>query len=114
MLTNQGLNKFAIAIANVVQNGQVGTSLVEPSASDTSLQNPISGTIKPVTKNNPTANRVSINYELSTSEANGNNISEFGLFASDNTLLSRFIFNPFNKTSDNSLTIRCIVDVVQK
>lgn len=51
----------------------------------------------------PEAGKVSFNFELSTNEANGITIKEFGLITSDNILFSRKVRGGIEKNDDISL-----------
>lgn len=52
----------------------------------------------------PAAGQVRFNWSLSTSEANGKEITEFGLICADGTLFSRKVRAPIQKESDLSLS----------
>lgn len=51
----------------------------------------------------PSAGRVQFNWTLSTTEANGKSIREFGLIASDGTLIARKTRGAIDKDDDISL-----------
>lgn len=60
---------------------------------------------KPVTSvEYPTTGQVRFNWTLSTAEANGKSITEFGLVCADGTLFSRKVRAPIQKESDLSLS----------
>lgn len=81
-----------------------GTSGTAPALADTTIANAFTKDIAGSTY--PAAGQVRFNWNLSTSEANGKAILEFGLICADNTLFSRRIREsgqPINKQSDISL-----------
>lgn len=52
----------------------------------------------------PATGQVRFNWTLSTAEANGKSITEFGLICADSTLFSRKVRAPIQKESDLSLS----------
>lgn len=78
----------------------IGTNAANPN--DTGLSN---GFFKPVTSiSYPTTGQVAFTWSLSTAEANGLAITEFGLRCADNTLFSRKTRAAINKSDDISIT----------
>jgi len=109
MITTQGLNIIAQALASKFTTGEVGTDNTTPQDTDTSLVAPIVATQKAFTENNVNANLITLIYELNISEANGENIKEFGTFVNDGTneqLVSRFIHPAVNKTDQIAIVYR--------
>jgi hypothetical protein len=81
-----------------------GTSGTSPALPDTSIANPYSKNLSG--SSYPAAGQVKFNWTLTTAEANGKAILEFGLICTDLTLFSRRIREsgkPINKESDISL-----------
>jgi hypothetical protein len=77
---------------------RVGTNATAPSAGDTSITDSFDKAITTTTY--PSAGQVQFNFSLETSEANGINIAEFGLFDSDDIMFARKTRAPIAKTSD--------------
>jgi hypothetical protein len=78
-----------------------GTNAFSPTPADTSLTDAY---IKNITsKTYPQVNQVQFNWSLTTSEANGKSIREFGLICSDNTLFARKTRGVIEKSDDISL-----------
>lgn len=79
-----------------------GTSNRSPEVTDTTITNPYTKNID--SYNFPEAGRVTFNWSLATTEANGKSILEFGLLSANGTLNARKVrVNPINKESDISL-----------
>jgi len=79
-----------------------GTGVSAPSPDNTALA---AGAFwKPVTAVAYPATGQAFSWSLSTAEANGLAITEFGLRCADGALFSRKVRNPINKASDLSLT----------
>lgn len=89
-----------------VTHGAVGIGLTAPANGDTTLENEIyRQTISSQSKNGNVGYNT---FFLGLNEANGNDISEFGLFCGDdgNRLFSRILVVPvFAKTVDKTLTV---------
>jgi hypothetical protein len=81
---------------------KVGTNGTAPTAGDTSITSPFSKGISTVSY--PTAGTVQFDFTITTSEANGMSIAEFGLFDSNGTMFARK-----NRTSaiakDNTIAV---------
>jgi len=102
--TNQALDDIKSAIidrlASKYTHFAVGTGTTQDSSSDTALENEVfRDTIDEV---QTSSNSVLFRCYLGTTEANGNAITEFGIFDSDSggTMLFRKVFPAINKTSD--------------
>ncbi|MDR1903755.1 MAG: hypothetical protein LBQ88_15920 [Treponema sp.] len=81
-----------------------GTNGTTPALADTMITNPYTKNINGFSY--PAAGQVQFNWNLTTAEANGKAILEFGLICADTTLFSRRIREsgkPINKESDISL-----------
>jgi hypothetical protein len=76
----------AVANQSVAQIGY-GTSTTAPAAGNTGLTSPYLKALDSVTY--PLTNQVSFNFSLGTTENNGVNIGEFGLFTAGGTLYAR-------------------------
>lgn len=91
----------------------VGTGLTAAQVTDVSLEAPVGlasqsgGITAPVTSIDfLTAFVVRVGFTIATGDANGNALTEFGLFSGNGTLLARFIRSVgINKTSDFSPTL---------
>jgi len=78
-----------------------GINGVGPSPNDTTLT---SSHVRPITSvSYPAPGRVSFNWTLGTSEANGKAIAELGLICGDGTLFARKTRGAINKEADLSL-----------
>lgn len=87
---------------------KVGTGTTNPVISDTDLETVVAidgGNIKSFVSGYPVLDdtnlQATIRCLLNSLEANGNNLTEFGLFNEDGSplMFSRTVFNPVNKTS---------------
>jgi hypothetical protein len=79
-----------------------GTNGNEPNKDDTKITNPFIKDLDNITY--PTDGQVSFAWNLSTSEANGSAILEFGLLTADGNLFCRRTrITPINKENDISL-----------
>ncbi len=78
-----------------------GTSGTATAGGDTSLQ---SGFIKALDGVTYSGTSAIFEYALELNEYNGNTIREFGLFSNDDTLFSRIVRNPIEKTNQIRLT----------
>jgi hypothetical protein len=79
----------------------VGTGSTTPALTDTALTSPFSKAIDSV--DYPDVNSVRFNWTLSTAEANGTTITEFGLLNAADSLFARKVRTPIVKTSAISL-----------
>ena len=87
---------------------EIGTGTTAPTVSDTSLQTPVELTSGVYFANfsagypviDETNLQVTIRGFINSLQANGNNLSEFGIFNSDGTkkMVSRCTFTPITKT----------------
>lgn len=101
--TNNGLADIKDAICDRLETYTyfaIGTGTTPASADDTALQNEVFR--KTVTEIQRTTSGVLFRCYVSTTEANGHNISEFGLFNADSggTMLCRRVFSAIPKTND--------------
>ena len=81
----------------------VGTSAVAPVLGNTTLTGAFLKDVDTITY--PSAQKVSFNFSLGTGDANGINISEFGLLSGNGTLFARKVRGaPLVKDSSISLT----------
>ena len=100
MLTNQGLNQIATLISNSLSIGAVGTDSTTPTTGDTDLGSPITETKIAFDSITVSDNLITTVYVLPVNLANGNNISEYGVYLNDGSndnLVSRFIYSPITK-----------------
>lgn len=82
----------------------VGTDSNGPDLTDVSLINPFTKPIDSHEYPEDDAYSVRFNFSLSTEEANGMAITEFGLLCSDGSLFARKVRKVISKESDISLT----------
>ena len=105
-MINQNLfSNILLEIEAQSQNGEVGTGTTTPSFIDTDVETPISGTDKAVDRVDLGTSSVSIVYSLSTAEADGNDITEFGVKDAADELKAHVVFTKVEKTTNNSLDI---------
>jgi hypothetical protein len=111
LIVDTARKQMAHLIAGEVTNRSVksisfGTNGNVPTVADTEITNPYTkniGVIIPPSLNN-TVGQVTFEWSLSTAEANGKAIREFGLVTADNALFARRVrTTPINKEPDISL-----------
>lgn len=76
---------------------QAGTSTVPPAVGDTAITNAFTKNISSVIY--PSSNEVEFDWILTSTEANGMTISEFGLIDANNILFARKTRTPIQKVS---------------
>jgi hypothetical protein len=109
LIVTVGRTQIARLLAGNLTGKQVtkiafGTNGTEPELSDTSIANAFTKNL--IGSSYPAAGQVKFDWNLTTEEANGKAILEFGLICEDLTLFSRRIREsgkPINKESDISL-----------
>lgn len=106
LIVNVGKQSLATLLGSADTDKKVtkigfGTSGAVTAGANTSLENPFSKALDGVTYSGTS---VLFEYALETTENNGVTIREFGLFSADDTLFSRIVRNPINKTSDIRLS----------
>lgn len=107
LIVNGAKNQLARLVGGSGANRQItqigfGIGTVAASPGNAALT---SAYIKAVTSvEYPAAGQVRFNWNLSTAEANGKAITEFGLVCADGTLFSRKVRAPIQKESDLSLS----------
>lgn len=108
MITNNGYSTIASQIATLFTHGEVGSGNTTPQPTDTTLETPISGTLKALDSSQSNNKVITTIYTLDTATGNGSTIKEFGLenVGTTTTLISRYIFPSINKTSNLELTIK--------
>lgn len=79
----------------------VGTNSTEADISDTAITDEYRTKVLSVTY--PSAGRVAFSFNIGTSEANGMEITEFGLLCSDGTLFARKVRGVISKDDDISI-----------
>lgn len=106
MVAVKGLkNWLRDQLASSIGNGEYGTGTTDATEEDTDLQTAVGATLKAVTTTK-TDRQVEFTHQLTTAEGNGNDLSEFGIFLDDGTLLARVNFAPVTKQStENWVTI---------
>ncbi len=82
----------------------IGTGTAAPTANDTALQTEVFRDA--VTKRTPDVGKLSIQYYLPSTAANGNTLTEAGLFnaANGGTLVARVTYQPIAKTASLVIT----------
>jgi hypothetical protein len=109
LIVTAGRTQMAHLLAGDLTGKQVtkiafGTSGTAPALSDTQITNAFTKNL--LGSSYPAAGQVKFNWNLTTAEANGKAVLEFGLICADTTLFSRRIREsgkPINKESDTSL-----------
>jgi len=109
LIVNVGRAQMAKMLGGDFTNRNVnrvsfGTNGTEPALPDTAITNPHTKAIASI--DYPGSGQVRFNWTLTTAEANGKAILEFGLLCADNTLFSRRVREsgkPIHKESDISL-----------
>jgi len=106
LIVNGAKNQLARLIAGNVSDRHItrigfGTGTTAANPNDTGLTNAFYKPITSVTY--PATGRVSFTWSLSTAEANGLAITEFGLLCADLTLFARKQRAAINKSDDISL-----------
>ena len=94
LASNAGPNKWISKIA-------FGTNGTSPDVGDTAITNSFLKSFTGVTY--PEFNSVAFGWTLDYGDANGLNISEFGLLSNDSTLFARKTRTPITKSSDLQL-----------
>lgn len=107
LIVNGAKNQLARLVGGAGSNRQItqigfglGTNAASPE--NASLSSAYTKAVSSVEY--PDVGRVRFNWSLSTAEANGKSITEFGLLCADGTLFSRKVRAPIQKESDLSLT----------
>jgi len=99
VLLNKGKEIIAQAISEKIVKAQSGEGTTAPLPTDTTLEAPISSSLKS-TVNTVSNNICTFDYILLVTDANGYNISELGLSTDTPELASRYVLTPLAK-SDN-------------
>jgi len=102
MIVNVGKQSLAALLGSgdankIVSQIGFGTSGAITAGTNTSIENPFVKALDGVTYSGTSA---IFEYALETNENNGVTIREFALFSDDNTMFSRIVRNPINKTED--------------
>lgn len=106
MIVNVGKQSLAALLGSADANKMVsqigfGTSGAITTGTNTSIENPF---VKALDGATYSGTSVTFEYALETSENNGVTIREFALFSDDDTMFSRIVRNPINKTADIRLS----------
>lgn len=106
LIVNVGKQSLATLLGSANTNKRVtkigfGTSGAVTAGTNTSIENPFVKALNGVTYSGTSA---VFEYALETTENNGVTIREFALFSADDTLFSRIVRNPINKTADIRLS----------
>lgn len=111
VVTNVAKNKVRDLIANSIGNGAVGTGTTPPTVDDTDLQAKVDNTDKTLTVTTG-EQTVNVKYVLTASDANGNDLTEFGIYFDSGEFLSRDVFPPFTKTDSVELHISHTINIL--
>lgn len=103
-VTNPGLNALRERIQADVAELAVGTGTSEPKKTDSALESEVIR--KSVTGTDDGTGETTFVIRLTTSEANGNDLTEVGTFESDDTLQARITHAAIQKTSDFEVEYR--------
>lgn len=106
LIVNVGKQSLAKLLGAADTNKRVtkigfGTSGAVTAGANTSIENPFVKALDGVTYSGTSA---VFEYTLETTENNGVTIREFALFSGDDTMFSRIVRNPINKTADIRLS----------
>ena len=106
MIVNVGKQSLAALLGSADADKKVskigfGTSGAITAGTNTSIENPFVKALDGVTYSGTS---VTFEYALETNENNGVTIREFALFSDDDTMFSRIVRNPINKTADIRLS----------
>ncbi|MHA1852292.1 MAG: hypothetical protein ACTSUF_02170 [Candidatus Heimdallarchaeaceae archaeon] len=115
MIVADGKSMIIDQIANIINQGGLGTDDTAPAESDTGLNSNTnfgtSGTIKSVSSTVSTK-QVVFDYNLPSTDGNGNTYKEFGLSSSsENKLFNRQTFADLSKTSSIEIQISCAISI---
>lgn len=105
IVVSDGLNVITNVItggSNYITQMAFGTGTNAEAISDTSLQTQVF--VDGMTKTTATDNEIAYQYYLASTSANGNDLSEVGLVASDGTLFARTAISPAITKTD-SITV---------
>lgn len=111
VVTNNAKNRIRDLLAADITSAKVGTDGTDPTAGDTDLGAAVSGVVKTptVTTSNKT---IQISTTILSTEANSETLKEAGVYINTSTLLDRFVYPDFNKTSSNELTIIDVINIL--
>jgi len=114
MITNSGLNLTRDLLngdaVNAPSHIAIGTGTTSPLATDTALEAEVLR--KAISaKSKPSTGQVLFEIEVGTTEANGYDLTEVGLFndSTAGTMVSRVVHPAISKTSDFSLKYQIII-----
>lgn len=105
VIVREGIVRIRDIVNDDIYTLQMGTGTTAPTFSDTDIESGISASLTTPTK---TVSNLTLNQEYiySTVELNGSSISEAVIKLSDGSVLNRYVFTPFTKTSDIQFTIK--------
>ena len=110
-ITNTAKNRIRDLIADDISTGALGTGTTSPSSTDTDLEAKETATEKSVTVTTG-EQQLNVKYILSTTEGNGKDYTEFGVYFSNGDLLSRLVFPVFSKTENVELHIAHTINIL--
>lgn len=110
VITNAGRDAIRDFIQSEVAEMGVGTGTDEPTKTDSTLQSEV--TRKAVSKADGGTGEEVFTIRLSTSDANGNDLTEVGTFDTDGDLQARLTHSEIRKTDDFEVEYRLSETVV--
>ena len=106
-----GKNRVRDLISDDIIEMSLGTDSTSVTTGDTDLGAEIAGVAKlpTITTSTQTLN---LQYELYSTEANGETVTEGGVKLTGDILLDRFVFPDYDKTNTNALVIVDIINIL--
>ena len=111
VVSNTGKNRTRDLMADDVIEISLGTDGTTAVVGDTDLGAEIAGIAKLPTITT-TDRTINMQYELYSTEANGETIKEGGVKMTGDILLDRFVFPDYDKTATNALIIIDIINIL--
>jgi|TARA_R100000501_G_scaffold12539_1_gene23128 hypothetical protein len=111
MLIKEGKNRVRDLIEDDITNGELGTDGTTPTEDDTGLGNPVAATEKAVSISTGDKQLV-IDYNLLSTEGNGNTYREFEIQSSEaDTSYNRIVFYDLSKDNTEEFQVSTILDI---
>ena len=112
VLLDVGLNEVADRLAPLVTEGIWGSGTTDPSPSDTGLETPIGSSNKTVT-GTTSSNSMKFTHELTSTDSNGETLTEYGLKFDDATFLNRNLSGAISKTASFEVTTISTINILR-
>ena len=111
VISNTGKNRTRDLIVDDILEVSLGTDGTSATVGDTDLGTEIAGIAKypTITTSDRTINT---QYELYSTEANGETITEGAIKLTGDVLLDRFVFPDYDKTENNALIVIDIINIL--